>query len=397
MNKRKSRYIIIPFLTIVFVFFILNIIIPNQKYSVTENRNLEMKPTLEDIESGDFPSKFERYYDDNFIFRDKLISIDTKMEYILNKTKVGNYYLEENNWILGMFPRILNEKQLYDQSKAINELSDISTDLGKDVYFTMMPHKSNMLKHLYPKYIDDIGNIDINRAAFISRLNTNIIKYIDMDSYFLDQFNEEDRENLYLKTDHHWTGVGAFEGFKMMTKGLELDISSEQLEEHFDKYTETTVEDKDFIGSYNRNIGMVVKEIEYPSYAYIKGAEYEYILNEKKVNEEEVLATSRKEDEWDYGGAYIRGAQTNILNIKNENALVDKKILIFRDSYQAPTTWLFADLFNEVEIADPRNIENIDMTYSEIINNSDSDIVMFMYNSSGFDSMIDTMIKKGIK
>ena len=77
--------------------------------------------------------------------------------------------------------------------------------------------------------------------------------------------------------------------------------------------------------------------------------------------------------------------------------MIDKKILIFRDSYQAPNTWLFADLFKEVEIADPRNIDKIDKTYKQIIEDSNSDIVMFMYNSSGFDSMIKTMIDKGIQ
>ncbi len=122
-----------------------------------------------------------------------------------------------------------------------------------------------------------------------------------------------------------------------------------------------------------------------------------HILEEHKLKEEEVIATSRNNKEWDYGGAYIRGAQTNILNIKNDKALVDKKILIFRDSYQAPTTWLFADLFSEVEIVDPRNIDKIDKTYEEIIKESNSDIVMFMYNSSGFDSMVKAMIDKGIK
>ncbi len=76
---------------------------------------------------------------------------------------------------------------------------------------------------------------------------------------------------------------------------------------------------------------------------------------------------------------------------------MNKKILIFRDSYQAPTTLLFADMFKEVEIADPRNINSIYKTYKEIIEESNADIVMFMYNSSGFDSMIDSMIDKGIK
>lgn len=396
MNKRKANHLIMPFLTIIFVFFTLNIIVPNQKYSVTENRNLEKRPRLEDIKSGKFPSKFEKYYDDNFIFRDSLISIDSRMDYMLKKSKVGNYYLEDDNWILGMFPAILSEKKLNNQSKAINELSRLCDELDKEVYFTMMPHKTNMLKHIYPKYIDNTKNIDINTRMFKSKLDNDKIKYIDMDSYFLENFNKDEREKLYFKTDHHWTGLGAFEGFKMMTENLALGKTKDQLENHFSKYKVVTVESKKFIGSYNRNIGMLVKEKEYPSYAYIENSEYEYSLNGKKVNQEDILASSRKKDQWDYGGAYIRGSKTNILNIKNNDALIDKKILIFRDSYQAPTTWLFADLFREVEIADPRNIENIDMSYSEIIKRSDSDIVMFMYNSSGFDSMIDKMIEKGI-
>lgn len=48
-------------------------------------------------------------------------------------------------------------------------------------------------------------------------------------------------------------------------------------------------------------------------------------------------------------------------------------------------------------MVDPRNIQNIDMAYEEIIENSHADIVLFMYNSSGFDSMIKEMVDKGIK
>ena len=53
---------------------------------------------------------------------------------------------------------------------------------------------------------------------------------------------------------------------------------------------------------------------------------------------------------------------------------------------------MFADLFREVQFVDPRNIGNIKTSYEKIIENSDCDIVMFMYNSSGFDSMIQNMI-----
>ena len=60
-------------------------------------------------------------------------------------------------------------------------------------------------------------------------------------------------------------------------------------------------------------------------------------------------------------------------------------------------TLLLADMFKEVEIADPRNINSIDKTYKEMIEESNADIVMFMYNSFGFAQMLDAMIDKGIK
>ena len=86
----------------------------------------------------------------------------------------------------------------------------------------------------------------------------------------------------------------------------------------------------------------------------------------------------------------------NILKIKNEDAFSDKKILVIRDSMQGATTWLFRDFFKETELVDPRNITDIKKSYTEIIKESDADIVLFMFNSSGFDSMINEMIKKGI-
>lgn len=396
MNKNKPRIVAISFLIIVFGFFILNFSLPKKKLSITENRNLAKFPTIENFKKGNYIDKFEEYFNDHFAFRDEMISINTKSQASLNKTKVGNYYLGKDNWILGMFPKVLNQNQLNRYEKSINYLSDLSKDMGKDVYFTMMPHKSNMLKHLYPKYVDNISNIDINLKNFKSRLNQDSIKYIDMDEYFLSNYSNKERENLYFKTDHHWTGYGAFEGFKMMASNMDLGLSKQDLRNHFNSYKKSIVTDKKFVGSYNQNIDMLIKENEYVVYMTKDNQDYSFDINGKEKEERQVYATKRSDKKWDYGGAYIRGAQTNILTIKNPKALLDKKILIFRDSYQAPTTLLFADMFNEVEIVDPRNINSIDKTYKDMIEESNADVVMFMYNSSGFDSMIDAMIDKGI-
>lgn len=401
MNEKKAKYIIVPFLIIIFLFFLMNMFIPDRTMSVSENRNLEKKPTIEDIKEGSYPSKFEKYYTDHFIFREEMISINRMFEVGLDKSVVDNYYLGEDNWILGMFPPILSSDNIDRYSDAINQLAQISSGMGKKVYFTLTPHKSNMLKHLYPKFVDNKENININKETFQSQLNLNNITFLDIDGDMLNKFSGKELERLYFKTDHHWNGTGAFEGFQLMAEKMDLGISPEKLKEHFSKYKTMEYNKKDFTGSYNRNLNMAVDEKEYPIYVYLENQNYQYFLNDgkrdKKLQEEDVIATLRNRDIWDYGGAYMRGNVCNILKIKNDNALIDKKILVFRDSYQAPTTLLFADLFTEVQFIDPRNIEDIDMSYEDIIQSTDSDIVMFMYNSSGFDSMIKAMIDKGIK
>lgn len=398
MNKNKIKYIILPFLIIIFGFLIINIVMPEKKYSIAENRNLEVMPRISDIKDNTFVSKFEKYFIDQFAFREEFIRINRKTEVKLNKSEVGNYYLGKNNWILGKFSKPLSEKKLNKYSNKLNELAEFSDSIGAQVYYVSTPHKTNMLKHLYPKTVDKKDSIDNNKNALKRNLEQDIISFIDLDEYFLNGFNDKEREKLYFKTDHHWNGIGAFEGFKFMAKSMQSEEYDEELDKYFSKYKTVTLKNKNFIGSYNRNLDMLVKEKEYPSYVYLKGAKYDFYLGYgkkyKKVNEEKVLATSRNNKEWDYGGAYTRGAQCNILRIKNKSAIIKKKALVFRDSYEAPMTWLLADLFSEVDIVDPRNISHINMNYKQIISNSKSDLVIFMYNSFGFDSMIEEMIKK---
>lgn len=319
-----------------------------------------------------------------------------------NKQIIGNYYLGEDNWILGKFSKLLPDNKIKQYSNVINELAESSTKVGKDVYFISMTHKTNMLKHLYPKFVDNKENIDINKNAFKANLNLNNTKFIDIDKYFLNIFSEKELEKFYFKTDHHWNGLGAFEGFKFMVKDIDLaGLSHKELDEHFSKYKTLINKEKFLKGSYNSKLGFPIKERDYASYVYLKNANYEYFISDTKkdtkIKEDKIIASLRNKDSWDYGGAYMRGTHCNILKIKNKKALTNKKALVFRDSYQAPMTLLLADVFSQVEIIDPRYIENIDLTYDQIIRNSDSDIVLFMYNSFGFGDMIKEMIDKGIK
>ena len=150
-RNKKAKYIAVPFLIILYAFFLVNIAIPDEKISTVENRTLTRKPGMEDMNDGTYAEKYDKYYTDHFAFRNEMLRIYRRLEVALGKSVVGYYYLVDNNWILGMFPRILTSAALDKYSGAINSLAEICSDMGNvKVYFTLLPHKTNMLKHLYP-------------------------------------------------------------------------------------------------------------------------------------------------------------------------------------------------------------------------------------------------------
>lgn len=394
MNRKKAKYIALPFIIIIIGIFFVHIISKDKESSASENRVLAQKPTIKDIEEGEYTSKFESYFSDQFPFREELSEIYSRAQMMLGKNKIKDYYLLENNWIMPTPSKLMSNNELKETANEINELSKIAANSNKKVYYASTPHKESMLTHLYPKHTNGLTNAINNKNEFKSYLDLDTINFIDVDEDFLEKFNESQRENLYFKTDHHWNGIGAYEGFKSIIEEMNIVDNT-----YWDNYTQTLFDRGYFLGSYNKNLNNLVEEDETIPYVHLKDKpNYEYYKfdgkTEVKGKEEDFVATRRNEKEILYGGAYMFGNACSILKIKNEDALSDKKILILRDSYQAPSSWLFADIFSEVQLVDPRYIRDLNMSIDDIIKDSDADIVMFMYNTTDFKMMIDVMKEK---
>ena len=389
MKNYKQFWITIPFILVLFGIGILNILSKDKTESLTENRALQQAPGIENIINRDYPSVYETYYTDQFIKRDELLKLYTKLEISMDKSTVRGYHIVDNKWIM---PGNVKKQEDKDIKKEANKLNDFSKQIskkGRDIYYVSTPCKSQALKHLYPKYAED-GFALQNVSKFGSYLNKNYIDFINLDKYFNDEFTDKEKEQMYFKTDHHWNGLGAYEGFKYIINNMHiLDKKDEKLisDQNFVKYKEL---DKNFIGSYNRNLFYLFSKDEDIPYVYSKqSGKYEYFnFNGNEyvpIDQNQIISTEKSFDELTYGGAYTNDIP--LYKIKNKNAPIDKKIMIVRDSYQAPTTLLFADLFKSVEILDPRN--TIDANVSKAIEQSDPDIAMFMFNSETYGGMVD--------
>lgn len=81
------------------------------------------------------------------------------------------------------------------------------------------------------------------------------------------------------------------------------------------------------------------------------------------------------------------------LNCKiiNSKTIIDKKRLIYRDSYHSAMSWMISDIFREVEVVDQRQINKINLTSAQVVENTDVDVVLFIFNDLSFKDMINQL------
>lgn len=392
MKNYKQLWIVMPFMVTIFGIGTLNLLSKDKAESQTENRTLQQAPGLENIVNKNYSTIYENYYTDQFIGRDKLLKLYTKLEIISNKSTVRDHYIIDNEWIM---PRKVKKQDDVTITATANKLSEYSKQIskeGRDIYYVSTPCKSQALDHIYPKYAEE-GFVLENVSKFGYRLDKRYINFINIDKYFNENFSEKEKENMYFKTDHHWNGIGGFEGFKYVINNMNvLNKDNKKLLED-DNFIRINKTDKNFIGSYNRNLFYIFSKKENIPYIYSKNSKkYKYFNDDgngyQPIDGDLLISTEKDFSDTTYGGSYTNDIP--LYKVINEDAPIDKKIMIIRDSYQAPTTLLFADLFKSVEILDPRN--TVDITPSKAIEKYNPDIVMFMFNSETYNYMVD-MIK----
>lgn len=98
-------------INIVFISILMSIIIlvplamaflEDKEFSENENRYLSSKPqiSMNDILTGKYFNNFEKYVDDQFVFRDKLYQIKTQIQILAGNKDINGVYLAEDNYLI---------------------------------------------------------------------------------------------------------------------------------------------------------------------------------------------------------------------------------------------------------------------------------------------------------
>ena len=178
------------------------LLLPDRYYSEREKRTLTQKPqfTIADFISGEFSGELEKYLTDQVPLRDGWVTMKTYMELAIGKRESGGVYLCKDQYLMDKFTAY-SKKQLTANVEALAELQSKLAAEGIAMNTLLVPVAAQVLADKLPAYAPAA-----DYAAIFQVLTDAGVDTVNVWSTHA----AHSGENIYYRTDHHWTSLGAY-------------------------------------------------------------------------------------------------------------------------------------------------------------------------------------------
>lgn len=365
-RKVQEQLVGIIFILILFLFLIINIIVPNKEKSVQENRMLATKPKfrLSSLISGDYDEKFEAYMDDQFVGRDMWRKLKVAVDRIGGSRLENGVYIGTNGQLLEQI-EVADENHLAANIKAIKSFSESQSKIP--VRMMLVPDAANVLNHSLPALAKPEDQTQM--FSMVRKDLGDSVEWIDVST----ELNKHKTEKIYYKTDHHWTTLGAFYAFQAAAPslGIDGDLSG--------KYVSYTVSDS-FNGMLASKSGVNFGEKEQID-IYVPTEEdtdliVDYVDEGKRSTS---LYDSSKLKEKDQYTVFL-GGNSSLLDIRTVSTST-KRLLLVKDSFANSFIPFLTPYYREIVVVDPRYYSG---TINDLMDSYRISEVLFLYSGNTF-------------
>lgn len=365
-RKVQEQLVGIIFILILFLFLIINIIVPNKEKSVQENRMLATKPKfrLSSLISGDYDEKFEAYMDDQFVGRDMWRKLKVTVDRICGSRLENGVYIGRNGQLLEQI-EVADENHLAANIKAIKSFSESQKKIP--VRMMLVPDAANVLNHSLPALAKPEDQTQM--FSMVRKDLGDSVEWIDVST----ELNKHKTEKIYYKTDHHWTTLGAFYAFQAAAPslGIEGDLSG--------KYVSHAVSNS-FNGMLASKSGVNLGEKEQID-IYVPTEEdtdliIDYVDEGKRSTS---LYDSSKLKEKDQYTVFL-GGNSSLLDIRTVSTST-KRLLLVKDSFANSFIPFLTPYYREIVVVDPRYYSGM---INDLMDSYRISEVLFLYSGNTF-------------
>ena len=361
MTKSYSRFITVLFSLFLGGILVWSLVLPDRDRSETENRTLAQWPEFSwaSLKDGSYTKKVEEYFADQFPLRDQWTGLKAQSEHLIGKTEFNDIYLTEDD-------RLISKVETPDPvhlDKTLGYFSQLVDSNIAQVTLGLIPSAAEVWKDRLPK-----GAESWDQKAFLDQMDALGVPTIDFWTALTDHADEE----IFYRTDHHWTTLGAFYG----ANAVLASMGKEPLKQ--EQFTPEIASDS-FYGTLYSQSGI----------HWVQPDTMEYW-----VPEDGLEITSWRTGKPSATGLYDRtylekkdkyssflGGNQPLCVIKNESLVDEGKVLIVRDSYTDSLAPFLSQRFSELHLLDFRQYHG---SLSQYVEENEIDDVIVLFSIPNF-------------
>ena len=335
-------------------------------YSPVEKRELQTRPeiSITKVLDGRFQKKYESYLRDQIPGRDHWVSFQTDMELFMGKNEIHNVYIGKNHYLLEHY----TEKE-FDPQQISKNLQALEKFVGKakqnaDVHVMMVPTKSWVLREKLPAFAPHY-----KEQKFYDALQQKLEKEDVLISVepVLDAHKEEE---IYYRTDHHWTTLGAWYAYEQYTKAVGGDLQRAQGKKKFRCIS------KDFYGTTYAKINYARQADKIEIYEPADKLRVVYNMGEKKTKTLYDVSFLKTADQY----SVFTGGNQAVLEITG-GIKNGKTLLLIKDSFANSILPFLAEDYEKLVVVDLRQLNVSGDRLLEMFSPTD---ILILYNSAQF-------------
>lgn len=347
MKYLKKIAGLFPFVFLVIMllgFFISGVLLPDKTYSSSENRQLQAFPklSLKRIMNGKFQKKYETYLSDQFPARDGWIMVRTEAELLMGKRESNGIYFGKDGYLLEKYTEEdFDSIQLKENRRALVKFVKKAQKKYR-VKVMLVPSKTKVLSDYLPPFA-----VNYDEQEFYEdikeRLPEGVLVFVE------DELSGHKDEEIYYHTDHHWTTLGAWYGYRAYRRACGTESVPGLISP--DKKKDFEVISSDFLGTSQSKVNMPVKPDKIEIYRPKRDMQVDYNMGEKTENTFYDESFISEKDKY----SVFFGGNQAVLEITGgvENG---ETLLIIKDSFANCMIPFLAEDYERVVVADLRQL-----------------------------------------
>lgn len=366
----KAKIVTVFFLAFIFGFGIAGLIMKDRSFSDMENRTLAQQPevTGEKIMNGDFQSGLESYLSDQMPLRDGLYSLKVDYERLMLKTFQNGVYFADDGYLIQEYKE--NTGLVDNNVRYINGFAE---KVDVPVTFMLVPTASSVLSDKLPA-----GCLNDDQLDTVNRVRDGLDERINFVCPIERLKTAAQKNQVFYRTDHHWTAQGAYAGYEELMKALGKRVADADYEYNTFK--------GEFYGTLYSKAPSAIQQAD--TFTAPKNPMGTYTVEFAKAQEDPrtlvgMYDVTKLETKDKY--ATLFGGNFSHFTI-HSNAANDEHVLVIKDSYANAVLPYLADSFSTVEVVDMRYYHMEEQTVSELIKAKGITQVILLYNVDFFDT-----------